>query len=211
MSTRSTATTETTESSGVDTTETTESGGADTTETTESGGTDTTGTTESGTGSGTRQRPPTSDTESDSASETTDADPETAQQPTAEDAEAEERELKASLLPSVFGSGEDTDAVEIDIYVVTGRHGLFRVPERFCRECHMFTRRADAAAEQVDAAVNVRVFSWWTRFLGALRHGGYHPPVMVVDGTRLCQGHDVPTTDEVVDAIEDALDERADD
>ncbi|PSP18931.1 hypothetical protein BRC62_02460 [Halobacteriales archaeon QH_10_67_13] len=93
--------------------------------------------------------------------------------------------------------------------MVSGRHGILRVPESFCRECHVFTRRADQAAERVDADVEVRVFSWWTRFLGALRHGGYHPPVMVVGGRRLCQGRDVPTTDGVVAAIEAALDRNS--
>jgi len=112
-------------------------------------------------------------------------------------------ELRARLVPSFGRSGA---TVTIDIYVVSGRHGILRVPESFCRECHVFTRRADQAAERVDADVEVRVFSWWTRFLGALRHGGYHPPVMVVGGRRLCQGRDVPTTDEVVAAIEAALD-----
>lgn len=111
-----------------------------------------------------------------------------------------ERFLDADLLPSFRSTERETVAIEI--YVVTGRHGLFTVPESFCRECHMFARRADAAAEQVDVDVDVHIYSWWTRFLGALRHGGYHPPVMVVDGKRLCQGHDVPTTKEVVAAID---------
>ena len=115
---------------------------------------------------------------------------------------ASDRILDADLLPS-FGSAEST-TVDVEIYVVTGRHGLFDVPESFCRECHMFARRADAAAELASVDVDVHIYSWWTRFLGALRHGGYHPPVMVVDGERLCQGHDVPTTDEVLAAIEAA-------
>lgn len=112
-------------------------------------------------------------------------------------------ELRARLVPSL---GRSKATITIDIYVVSGRHGILRVPESFCRECHLFTRRADQAVERVDADVEVRVFSWWTRFLGALRHGGYHPPVMVVGGRRLCQGRDVPTTDEVVTAIKAALD-----
>ena len=95
--------------------------------------------------------------------------------------------------------------VEIVVYVVTGDHGGLRVPERFCRECHRFTRAADIAAERVDADVDVDVRSWWTHLPFALRHGGYHAPVMVVDGTRLCQGHDVPTPDEVATAVEEAL------
>lgn len=113
---------------------------------------------------------------------------------------ASDRILDANLLPS-FGSAESA-AVDIEIYVVTGRHGLFDVPESFCRECHMFARRADAAAAQASVDVDVHIYSWWTRFLGALRHGGYHPPVMVVGGKLLCQGHDVPTTEEVLAAIE---------
>ena len=113
-----------------------------------------------------------------------------------------ERLLDADLLPS-FRSTESA-TVDIEIYVVTGRHGLFDVPESLCRECHMFARRADAAAEQVSVDGDVHVYSWWTRFLGALRHGGYHPPVMIVGGERLCQGHDVPTIEGVVAAIEAA-------
>ena len=108
----------------------------------------------------------------------------------------------ASLLP--WRSAGSDAAVEITVYIVTGYHGKLRIPESFCRECNLFVRAADQAAEQVDTEVSVTVRSWWTHVLGALRHGGYHPPVMVVDGQRLCQGHDVPTTEAVVDAIEAA-------
>jgi len=125
--------------------------------------------------------------------------------PAAADREAaDDGVLDADLLPSL-GGGSDADGVDIKIYVVTGRHGGLRVPESFCRECHMFARRADAAAEQADVTVNVHVYSWWTRFLGALRYGGYHPPVMVVGGKRLCQGHHVPTTQQVLEAIDAAV------
>lgn len=122
---------------------------------------------------------------------------------TGDDSGTSDGVLDAGLLPSFQSTDEDT--VDIEIYVVTGRHGLFTVPESFCRECHMFARRADAAAERASVDVDVHIYSWWTRFLGALRHGGYHPPVMVVGGTRLCQGHDVPTTDEVLAAIAAAV------
>lgn len=118
--------------------------------------------------------------------------------------EDSERVLEADLLPG-FSSDTDDGAVDIKIYIVTGRHGPFRLPERFCRECHMFTRRADAGAEHIDADVNVHVLSWWTHFPWALLHGGYHPPVMVVGDSKLCQGHNVPTSDEVVAAIKAEL------
>mgnify|MGYP000078862863 FL=1 len=109
----------------------------------------------------------------------------------------------ASLLP--WRSRGDEADLTITVYIVTGKHGKLRIPESFCRECNLFVRAADSAAEQVDANVEVRVVSWWTHIPWALRYGGYHAPVMVVGGKRLCQGHDVPTSDEVVEAIERAL------
>ncbi|ESS07903.1 MAG: hypothetical protein A07HN63_02408 [uncultured archaeon A07HN63] len=109
----------------------------------------------------------------------------------------------ASLLP--WRSTDTAADLEITVYIVTGYHGKLRIPESFCRECNLFVRAADQAAAQVDADVRVTVRSWWTHVLGALRYGGYHPPVLVVGDRRLCQGHDVPTTEAVVDAIEASL------
>jgi len=116
--------------------------------------------------------------------------------------------LVAALRPGGATDGGDPDVV-ITAYVVTGRHGGLRIPESFCRECDLFVRAADRAAAAVDADVEVRVVSWWTNVLSALRHGGYHPPVMVVGGRRLCQGHHVPAVEEVTAAIEAALEDGA--
>lgn len=113
--------------------------------------------------------------------------------------------LRAGLLPRI-SSRSDEGAVDIEVYVVTGHHGGIRIPENFCRECHIFARQAEAAAERIEVDVNVRVLSWWTHFPWALLRGGYHPPVMVVGGSKLCQGHDIPTPDEVIAAIESADD-----
>ena len=96
------------------------------------------------------------------------------------------------------------DPVDVKVYVVTGTKNL-RLPESFCKECNLFVNSVESAADSIDVPVNVGVYSWWTHFPGALRHGGYHPPVMVVGGKRLCQGHDVPSEDEVIGAIRDAV------
>ena len=119
---------------------------------------------------------------------------------------ASEETLYAKLNPFRSGQQINTEAdIVIKVYVVTGNHGGIPIPEQFCRECHQFTRRADMAAEAADATVDVRVYSWWTHVVGALRHGGWHAPVMVVDDEFLCQGYDVPTSDEVGQAIQQAL------
>lgn len=105
--------------------------------------------------------------------------------------------------------GTDTDAepVNVEVYVVTGTKNL-SLPERYCKECNMFVNSVKEASEDTDVPVDIEVYSWWSRFPFALRHGGYHPPVMVVDGKRLCQGHHVPSHEEVVDAIRDAFERR---
>jgi len=144
----------------------------------------------------------------------------TAQQPTAAAAEAATESVEstdpspkstdsvpvASLLPW-RSSLSDVD-LTITVYIVTGKHGKLRIPESFCRECNLFVRAADRAAEQVDADIEVRVVSWWTHIFSALRYGGYHAPVLVVGNRRLCQGHDVPTKEEVLTAIETELERQ---
>ncbi len=99
------------------------------------------------------------------------------------------------------------DPIGVKVYIVTGTKNL-RLPEGFCKECNLFVNAVESAAETIDVPVNVNVYSWWRQFPGALRHGGYHPPVMVIGGKRLCQGHHVPSEDEVVRAVRDAVERR---
>lgn len=113
------------------------------------------------------------------------------------------------------GEGEREDPppgrpepVEVLVYKFTGWQGPFKIPDSWCRECDMFVRAADQAADRVDAPVEVEVLPWMTHLFGALRFGGYHPPVLVVDGDRVAQGEDVPTVERVVDAIEAAAEAR---
>lgn len=99
------------------------------------------------------------------------------------------------------------DSVDVEVYVITGTKNL-RLPESFCKECNLFVNAVESASEKTDVPVEVSVYSWWTNFFGALRHGGYHPPVMVVGGRRLCQGHHVPSEDEIVGAVREATERR---
>lgn len=104
--------------------------------------------------------------------------------------------------------GPAPEPVEVRVYRFTGWQGPFKIPESWCRECDLFVRTVDRAAEQADAEVEVDVIPWVTHLFGALRFGGYHPPVLVVDGTRVAQGEDVPTVERVVGAVEAAAGER---
>lgn len=108
--------------------------------------------------------------------------------------------LRARLLP--FGDGDAGDgAVDVTLYVVTGRHGIFSIPESFCKECNMFYHAVDEARQGIDQEVSITVRSWWTGFPLALLHGGYHPPVLLIEGERIAQGHDVPSPERVGEAL----------
>lgn len=106
-----------------------------------------------------------------------------------------ESELKAGILPFTGSKAE------IEIYIVTGFHGLVKIPESFCKECHMFVRAAQEASEKLDQEVDIQVKSYWTRFIRPLLKGGYHPPVMLVDGKLLAQGYDVPESERIIEKL----------
>lgn len=85
---------------------------------------------------------------------------------------------------------------------MTGKHSFFRIPESLCKECNMFYHAAKEAADQVDEEVDIRVKSYWTRFLRPLLKGGFHPPVIIVNGKLFSQEYDVPEIESLVDEIE---------
>jgi hypothetical protein len=111
--------------------------------------------------------------------------------------EKSESEFRASLTP--LSSSE----AEIEIYVVSGLQGFLRIPESFCKECSMFYHAARQASEEVDEDVNISVRSYWSWFLKPLLKGGYHPPVILVNGSILSQGYDVPDKEDIKDFLED--------
>lgn len=108
-----------------------------------------------------------------------------------------EDSLEASILPFTGKKAE------IEIYVVTGRHGLIGIPENFCKECNLFYRAAEQASEKIEREVEIEVKSYWTRFLRPLMKGGYHAPVMLINGELVAQGYDVPETEEIVEKLGD--------
>lgn len=109
--------------------------------------------------------------------------------------------LKANVLP--FRKSKESEIL-IEIYVVTGFHGFLNIPESFCKECNMFYQAAKQAAQSTDSEIEISVKSYWTRFLRPLIKGGYHPPVMLVNGELVAQGYDVPDEERILYHIEEA-------
>lgn len=104
--------------------------------------------------------------------------------------------MKRLLIFTVDEESTEIEPVDIQVYIVTGTKNL-RLPESFCEECNLFVNAAKEASQELDIPVNVEVYSWWTHFPFALRYGGYHPPVIVINGKKLCQGHQVPPTEKI--------------
>jgi hypothetical protein len=99
------------------------------------------------------------------------------------------------------------EPIEIVVYDWEGRKFGLRL-ERLCVECALALAQANAvAAAHPEWPVRVTRKHWLDHFWEALRHGGFHPPVVLVDGHRIRQGS-VPTRAELTAAVERALEQR---
>lgn len=97
--------------------------------------------------------------------------------------------------------------VKVELYRWAGSWGPFRITGE-CIECDF----AVAAIREVMSAhpdwpVEFEIKPWLDHIWGALRHGGWHAPVLIIDGRLVTQGH-VPTVMEIEFAIQEALNER---
>lgn len=100
------------------------------------------------------------------------------------------------------------DKVKVTIYRFTGRQLFFTVPERYCEECDLTIRLVKQIAFELDEdKVEVVVKPWFNYLLEALFKGGWHPPVVMVDGKRVSQGV-IPDAEVLRKRIMAALDKK---
>lgn len=100
-----------------------------------------------------------------------------------------------------------TDAIRITVYRWAGQKWFFRIHSE-CVEC-------DLAVAQVQSLlsahphwpVRFETKPWLSYLWESLRHGGWHAPVVLVDGRVIRQGN-VPTTAELEAAMKQALSRR---
>lgn len=81
--------------------------------------------------------------------------------------------------------------VVVTIYPIAGRQLFFRVPDSFCRECELALRAVARAVGELDPAGEsfaVQVKPWLNNLIQALRRGGWHPPVVTINGRLFSQG-----------------------
>jgi len=80
--------------------------------------------------------------------------------------------------------------IVMTIYPIAGRQLFFKVPESFCRECDLTIRAVKQVVVELGnpPGVQVRIKPWLNYLAQALFRGGWHPPVVTINGKRFSQG-----------------------
>ncbi len=87
----------------------------------------------------------------------------------------------------------------VTVYPMTGRQLFFNVPHSFCEECDLTVRLVKRVAADLPH-VEVRIKPWFNNLFDSLRRGGWHPPVVTVNGKISSQGV-VPNEDGLRQAL----------
>ena len=90
----------------------------------------------------------------------------------------------------------------VTVYPMTGRQLFFTIPHAVCEECDLTVRLVQRVAPDFPE-VEVRIKPWFNHLFDALRRGGWHPPVVTINGKIASQGV-VPDEAELRDALASA-------
>lgn len=91
--------------------------------------------------------------------------------------------------------------IEIVIYPITGRQGPITVPHRFCEECDLTIHAVRALLEELgDPDIHVTIRPWMLHWWRPLWRGGWHAPIVTVNGRVVSQGV-VPSRATLLSAI----------
>ncbi len=96
---------------------------------------------------------------------------------------------------------------DVTIFYITGRQlGPLSVPQKWCEECDLTVRAVRNALDELDprGEIAFEAKAWLRHAFSALRHGGWHPPVLLIDGKVFSQGV-VPAADALRSRLRDLL------
>jgi len=92
---------------------------------------------------------------------------------------------------AVKNGNDGGKAVVVTVYPIAGRQLFFHVPDRFCRECELTLRLVQRVIEELESeghGIGLDVKPWLNNLVEALRRGGWHPPVVTINGRLFSQG-----------------------
>ena len=79
--------------------------------------------------------------------------------------------------------------VNVVVYKMTGKQLFFNVPEKICEECDLSIAQVKNVANKIDGnKINIEVKPWFNNLLPVLIKGGWHPPVVMINGKIFSQG-----------------------
>ncbi|HXG36731.1 MAG TPA: hypothetical protein VNL15_07165 [Dehalococcoidia bacterium] len=81
--------------------------------------------------------------------------------------------------------------VIVTVYPIAGKQLFFRVPDSFCRECELTLRAVTRTIAELDPgreSFEVQIKPWLNNVVQAVRRGGWHPPVVTINGDLFSQG-----------------------
>ena len=95
---------------------------------------------------------------------------------------------RSRTIDCMTDSSRDTQApTVVTVYPMTGRQLFFNVPHAICEECDLTVRLVQRVASDLPH-VEVRIKPWFNHLFDALRRGGWHPPVVTINGRVTTQG-----------------------
>ncbi|MDQ3548434.1 MAG: hypothetical protein M3439_06390 [Chloroflexota bacterium] len=96
----------------------------------------------------------------------------------------------------------EANNIEIVVYRITGRQGFITIPHRYCEECDLTIHVARSVVDQLaDPSVRLTVRPWLLWFWRPIWRGGWHAPIVTIDGQVVTQGI-VPSRETLLLAIE---------
>lgn len=97
----------------------------------------------------------------------------------------------------------------VTVYPITGRQlGPLRIPHRWCEECDLTVRLVQRVVGELGRAdTEVTVKPWIRHMFDALRRGGWHAPVVTIDGEIFSQGI-VPDAEELKERLRNGVESQ---
>lgn len=91
--------------------------------------------------------------------------------------------------------------VDVTVYRITGRQGIIDVPHRYCEECDLTIHLVQHVINDLGPdAARLTVRPWMLWFWKPIFRGGWHAPIVTVNGRIVSQGV-VPAADAIRQAI----------
>ena len=93
--------------------------------------------------------------------------------------------------------------IQITVYPMTGKQGLFFVPKKWCKECDLVISLVQDVVKELslgdETDIKIRPWFLWG-WLPFFRYFAWDPPILVINGKLISQGI-VPKREQVIRAM----------